>query len=68
MTFRVRYLPHGNHVHCTLHVAAAPDRTYALCGEFVVRDGAEFEALQRCFAARFVEYAPKEPKKASSGS
>ena len=56
MIFRIVYRPEGKHVSCGLFVASARDRTFALCGHFLVRAGEEFEALKAEFEkAEFVE-------------
>jgi len=47
--FRVRFQVQGGHVHCRLFAAAQRGVTFAKCGDFVVRKGAEF----RDFVAAF---------------
>jgi hypothetical protein len=49
MLFRVRFSPAGEHVLCRLFVAPGPNQTFAPCGEFTVRRGAEFKALVHSF-------------------
>jgi len=48
--FRVRWQQLGGHVHCRLFCAKHPNQTYAKCGEFVVREGEEFESLRAQFS------------------
>lgn len=53
--FRVHFAIAGGHVHCRLF--CAPDRTdptWAKCGEFCVRKGAEFRDLMVSFKADFL--------------
>lgn len=57
--FRVRFKiagwSHGQHVHCCLFCAEGPDRTFAKCGDFVVRKGNEFRDLLGAFSkAEFI--------------
>jgi hypothetical protein len=56
MIFRVFYYPAGAaHVRCTLFVALPGNHTYASCGQFTLRRGAEFTALLHAFTgAEFV--------------
>jgi hypothetical protein len=57
--FRIRFRTHGHHVRCRLFIASLPDRAFAYCGEFTVRDGEEFDALMEALKAEFVsEDAP----------
>ena len=53
--FRIRFhRTAGQHVRCRLFVAPGPDQTFAMCGEFTVREGEEFAALLRAFSAEFI--------------
>ena len=53
--FRVRFKIAGGHIHCRLFCADGPDRTFANCGEFVVRKGDEFRDLLAAFSkAEFI--------------
>lgn len=47
MVWRVKFNIGGGHVHCRLFCAAAENHTFAKCGEFCVRKGAEFVSLLR---------------------
>ena len=46
MVFRVRYQNQGDHAFCSLYVAIAPDRTFALAGTFGLKHE-EFEELRK---------------------
>lgn len=67
MAWRIRYEIFGGHAHCKLFSAPLGNRTFALCGDFVVRTE-ELEDLQNAFpGAEFIaditvaaKAAPKE--------
>ena len=54
--FRIRFEIAGGHIHCRLFCAPATihDPTWASCGKFVVRKGAEFRDLVAAFKADFI--------------
>lgn len=54
--FKIRYREAGGHVRCRLFAALQPNYTYAGCGEFTVKAGAEFEHLQSAMAGVFFEH------------
>lgn len=55
MIFRIYFhRTTGGHVRCRLFVAPGEDRTFAMCGEFTVREGEEFTALLKAFSADFI--------------
>lgn len=62
MSWRIRYEVMGAHVHCRLFRAPLANRTYALCGEFVVGTE-EFEDLKNaCPGAEFIGDIHVQPK------
>lgn len=62
MAWRIRYEVMGDHVHCRLFCAPAGNRTFAVCGEFVVRTQ-ELPDLQQAFAgAEFIGDIHVQPK------
>lgn len=62
MNWRIRYEVLGGHVHCKLFCAPMANRTFALCGEFVVGT-AELEDLQNAFpGAEFIGDINVQPK------
>ena len=55
MIFRIRFhRTAGGHVRCRLSIAPGENRTFAMCGEFTVREGEEFAALCQAFSADFI--------------
>lgn len=57
--FRVRFAVAGAHVHCRLFAAPAANQTFAKCGDFVTRRGAEFRDLLA--AAQYIEFVGDDP-------
>ena len=53
--WRIRFNVRGGHVHCGLFAAKGNNMTFAKCGDFTVRRGAEFADLMRAFhQAQFI--------------
>lgn len=60
MIWLVKFEIGGGHVHCRLFAAVGENQTYARCGKFVVRKGAEFKSLVTAFkGARFISEDPE---------
>ncbi len=56
--WRVRFAIRGGHVHCRLFSTNNPKGTWAKCGDFVTRKGAEFRDLLAGFQA--AEFIPED--------
>lgn len=59
--YRIRFTIAGGHIHCALFYAPASNQTFAKCGEFIIRKGAEFEALLRSMSGvDFIGHMPHD--------
>lgn len=56
--YRVRFTIAGGHVHCHLFYGEE-GKTFAKCGDFVTRRGAEFRDLVDSFSADFIGDDPR---------
>lgn len=68
MIWKVEYALLGGHVHCALFTASGPNRTFARCGDFVVRQE-EFASLRQAFSgAQFIDTHPQREELTTQGS